>query len=162
LKHKPSKAARTEFDHGVQSWLKGRSEEAAEHFTEAIRLDPDSVEARIDLGIIYVKSGHPEKALDQCEQGLALEPNLAVLHTNKAAALAMLNRWAEAEMVARRAVQLDPRSTAAQYMVGLAMLMQDKVTPEVVEHLASAAKTYAKAKMFLIEVQEELKKKGPQ
>jgi len=47
-------------------------------------------------------------------------------------------------------------------MVGLAMLMQDKVTPEVVEHLASAAKTYAKAKMFLIEVQEELKKKGPQ
>lgn len=74
----------------------------------------------------------------------------------------MLNRWAEAEMAARRAVQLDPSSTAAQYMVGLAMLMQDKVTPEVVEHLASAAKTYAKAKMFLIEVQEELKKKGPQ
>ena len=58
--------------------------------------------------------------------------------------------------------RVDPSSTAAQYMVGLAMLMQDKVTPEVVEHLASAAKTYAKAKMFLIEVQEELKKKGPQ
>jgi hypothetical protein len=46
-------------------------------------------------------------------------------------------------------------------MVGLAMLMQDKVTPEVVEHLESAAKTYPKAKVLLIEVQQELKKKGP-
>jgi hypothetical protein len=92
LKHKPSKAARTEFDYGVQSWLKGRSEEAA--------------------------------------------------------ALAMLNRWAEAEMAARRAVQLDPRSTAAQYMVGLAMLMQDKVTPEVVEHLARRPKRMQRRRCF--------------
>ena len=161
LKHKPSKAARTEFDHGVQSWLKGRSEEAAEHFTEAIRLDPDSVEARMDLGIIYAKTGRPEQALDQDEQGLALEPNLAILHTNKAAALVMLNRWREAETAARRAVQIDSRSTAAHYMLGLAMLMQDKVTPEVAEHLASASKAYSKAKVLLIEVQEELRRNGP-
>ena len=92
LKHKPSKAARTEFDRSVQAWLKGRSEEAA--------------------------------------------------------ALAMLNRWAEAEMAARRAVQLDPRSTAAQYMVGLAMLMQDKVTPEVVEHLARRPKRMQRRRCF--------------
>ncbi|MBV9400924.1 MAG: tetratricopeptide repeat protein [Bryobacterales bacterium] len=93
MKHKPSKAARTEFDLGVQAWLKGRSEEAADHFTETIRLDPDSIEARMNLGIIYVKTGRPEQALDQDERALVLEPNLAILHTNKAAALGMLNRW---------------------------------------------------------------------
>jgi tetratricopeptide (TPR) repeat protein len=94
--------------------------------------------------------------LDEYEQALALEPNLAILHSNKAAAFVMLSRWEEAEQSARRALQLDPGSIDAHYMLGIAMMKQAKITPETAEHLAIAAKTHPRASAFLAEIQAEL------
>ena len=46
--------------------------------------------------MVYAKTGQANEALDEYEQALGLEPNLALLHSNKAAALVMLSRWKEA------------------------------------------------------------------
>jgi hypothetical protein len=114
------------------------------------------VEARTDLGIVYAKTGEANEALDQYEQALMLEPNVAVLHSNKAAALVMLGRWEEAEQAARFALQLDPESIDANYMLGIAMMMQGNITPETAAHLAIAAKKHPKARAFLAKVQADL------
>jgi tetratricopeptide (TPR) repeat protein len=156
LAHKHSKAAVQAFNRGHRAWNKGQSEQVLRYLGEAVRLDPDFVEARVDLGAVYAKTGQPEKALEQDERALALEPNLAVLQSNKAAALLMLSRWEEAEQAARRAVQLEPGSIDANYVLGIAMMMQGKITPEVAAHLAMAVKKHPRARAFLAEVQADL------
>ncbi|HSP68783.1 MAG TPA: tetratricopeptide repeat protein [Bryobacteraceae bacterium] len=156
LGHKNSKAAGKEFDRGVQAWNKGQNDQALLHLAEAVRLDPGFVEARTDLGIVYAKMGRPEQALNQYERALVLEPNLAVLHSNKAAALVMLSRWEEAERAARRGVQFDPSSIDANYMLGVALVMQNKITPEAAGHLSVAADKYPRARSLLAEVRADL------
>jgi Flp pilus assembly protein TadD len=76
--------------------------------------------------------------------------------SDKAAALVILGRWEEAELAARRALQLDPASIEAHYMLGIAMLQQSKITPETAAHLAIAAKEHPRARAFLAEVQADL------
>ena len=156
LAHKPSKAAVEAFNRGVQAWDKGQSDDALQNLDEAVRLDPDFLEARMNLGIVHAKIGQAKEALAQYEQALVLEPNLAVLHSNKAAALVMLGRWEEAEQAARRAVQLDPKSIDANYMLGIAMMMQGKITSETAARLAIAVKKHPRARAFLAEVQAQL------
>ena len=67
----------------------GQNDEALHLFSEAVRLDPGYAQARVNLGAVYVKTGFPEQALDQYEQALMLEPNVPMLHSNKAAALVL-------------------------------------------------------------------------
>jgi tetratricopeptide (TPR) repeat protein len=94
--------------------------------------------------------------LKQYELALALEPNLAGAYSNKAAAFVMLSRGEEAEHAARRALQLDPGFIDADYMLGIAMMMQGKITSETAAHLAIAAKKHPRARAYLAEVQAQL------
>jgi tetratricopeptide (TPR) repeat protein len=156
LTHKPSKAAVHAFNRGVRAWDKGQYDEAQRLFSDALHLDPGYAQARVNLGAVYAKTGLPEQALDQYEQALMLEPNVPVLHSNKAAALVMLGRWEEAEQAARRALQLDPRSIDANYMLGIALMKQGKITSETAARLAVAAKKHPRARAYLAEVQAKL------
>jgi Tfp pilus assembly protein PilF len=124
LAHNPSKGARREFDRGVRAWRKGEGDQAVQHLAEAVRLDPDFIDALNELGFVYVKTGHPELALGHLQRAVTLMPNLAVLQTNYAAALVDLGRPVEAEAVARRALQLDARSVQANHLLGVALMMQ--------------------------------------
>jgi tetratricopeptide (TPR) repeat protein len=156
LAHKPPKAAVQAFNRGVRAWNKSQNDEALRLFSEAVRLDPGYVQARVNLGAVYAKTGLPQQALDQYEQAFNLEPNVPVLHSNKAAALVMLSRWEEAEQAARRALQLDPASIDANYMLGIALMKQGKITPETAARLAVAAKKHPRARAFLAEVEADL------
>jgi tetratricopeptide (TPR) repeat protein len=156
LTHKPSQSARKEFDRGVQAEQRGQNSEAIRHFTQAVRLDPNYVEAEADLGLTYSKSGQGEAAINVFDRALALEPNWALLSGAKASALVMLSRWEEAEQAARRAVRLNPSSIESNYMLGLALLMQGKITPETARSLEMAASQYPKAREHLAEVQAKL------
>jgi tetratricopeptide (TPR) repeat protein len=155
LGHTPSKAAAKALKQGVQAWDKGQYDQALRYLTEAVRLDPDSVEALTDLGAVYARKGRAEEALKQYELALALE-HLAAVYSNQAAALVMLIRGEEAEQAARRALQLDPGFIDADYMLGIAMMMQGKITSETAEHLAIAAKKHPRARAYLAEVQAQL------
>jgi cytochrome c-type biogenesis protein CcmH/NrfG len=68
----------------------------------------------------------------------------------------MLSRCEEAEQAARRALQLDPGSIDANYMLGIAMMKQGKITPETADHLAIAASKHPRARVYLAEVQAYL------
>jgi tetratricopeptide (TPR) repeat protein len=156
LAHKHPKAADKAFNQGHRAWNKGQSDQALSYLAEAVRLDPGYVEARLNLGVIYAKTDRPEEALDQYERALELEPNLALLYSNKAATLVMLSRWDEAEQAGRRAVQLDPKSIEGNYVLGIAMMEQGKITPETAAHLAIAVKKHPRARAFLAEVEADL------
>jgi Flp pilus assembly protein TadD len=156
LTHKPSKTALKEFELATKAWEKSHNNDAIRHLSEAIRLDPGYIEAQVKLGAVYADSGQSERALVLFDGALALEPNWALIHTDRAAALVTLNRPSEAEIAARRALRLEPSSVAASYMLGCAMLMQDKITPETEAYLATAAGKYPMARSYLTKVQEYL------
>jgi tetratricopeptide (TPR) repeat protein len=156
LAHKPLKAARREFDRGLRASETGRSTEALRHFTAAVDSDPEYLEAQAYLGRLYLLQGEPSLGLKHIEQALSIEPSSDVLHSNRAAALMMLQRPAEAEQAARRALQLAPASIAAHYMLGLALLRQNRATKETAEHLKIAAGKYPDVLPWLAWVRERL------
>jgi tetratricopeptide (TPR) repeat protein len=61
-------------------------------------------------------------AVARAEQAIAIAPNLADAHNNRAAALLALQRPEPALASAERALALDPRSAAAHYNKGLTLL----------------------------------------
>jgi Flp pilus assembly protein TadD len=158
LAHHPAKPARREFELGIAAWRKGHSAEAVEHLTNAVRRDSQFIEPRAELGTVYLKIGQPERALDTLEGALEIEPLWAVLHSNKACVFLAMGRWEEAERAARKAVQLDPESIEGNYMLGISMLAQEKITPETASHLKVAAKKYPPAQMYLTQVEARLPK----
>jgi tetratricopeptide (TPR) repeat protein len=156
LAHQPSKAARKEVGWAFDAHRKGREDQEIHHLEEAVRLDPNYLEALAELGADYAMANRPGEALESYDRALGLDPNWAMLHSNKAAALVMLSRFAEAERTARKALQLDSSLVQAHYMLGFAMLMQGEITPEAAEHLAVASARYDRAKGALRQVESEL------
>jgi predicted Zn-dependent protease len=110
----------------------------------------------LDLGAIYANTNRADEALYQYERAREIEPNLALLHSNEAAAFVMLSRWEEAERAARRALQLDLKSIDGHYMLGIAMMKQGKITSETAAHLEIAATKHPRAHSYLTEVQATL------
>jgi tetratricopeptide (TPR) repeat protein len=124
LAHHPPKAAQKAFALGIRAQRRDRQTEAIQHFTTAVSLYPSYVEARAELGVLYVRTGEISKALEQFERGSELEPNSSMLHFNRAWALLSLGRAAEAEREARRVLALKPQQANAQRLIDLALRAQ--------------------------------------
>jgi Flp pilus assembly protein TadD len=149
LAHKPPKAARKEFNRGIQAWRKGRSDQALARSAKAARLDPDYLEAQVDLGVVYESTGHFSQALERFEQALALETNLQVLYENEAGVLMMLGRLYDAEETARLALRFSRYSIDANYTLGMSLVMRGEVTPEAIASLKLAAAKDPRARKAL-------------
>ena len=67
----------THFMLGValeERWGHGESDEALEHFQEAVRMDPDHIMAWFYLGLVYEKRGRPQDALLAYREALRTNP----------------------------------------------------------------------------------------
>jgi hypothetical protein len=100
LAHRVPKGACKEFDLGYKAWRRSQFNEPQPHFAEAVRLDPSFLEALTGLAVVHLKLRQSELALNNLKGALALEPDWATLHSNKASALMMLDRPGEAEQAA--------------------------------------------------------------
>lgn len=87
-----------------------RVEDAEALYRKLIRQNPGHVKARNNLGVLYDEMGAHERALEQFEGGLEIEPENVGLLINKASALASLSRFDEAEQVLLRAERVEPGS----------------------------------------------------
>jgi protein O-mannosyl-transferase len=54
----------------------GRTDEAIRCFSEALRIDPQSVEAHFNLGIILARQNRIGEAVDHFSEALRLRPDL--------------------------------------------------------------------------------------
>jgi tetratricopeptide (TPR) repeat protein len=60
----------------------GRLPEAIAHYREALEIQPQSVEARTDLGTALAKSGHFEQAIAEYKTALQLAPDCTICRSN--------------------------------------------------------------------------------
>jgi len=101
-----------------------RNEEAREQEAEAVRISPDYLEARLNLGLALSVLGRPGEA--ELEYRRALEQQLDgkqmyLAHYGLGAALAAQNRTAEALPELELAVRLKPEDADGHYNLGSAL-----------------------------------------
>jgi tetratricopeptide (TPR) repeat protein len=156
LGFKPLQAARKKFDKGMRAADKGLNTEALKHWREAVRLDPGYMQPHVQTGILRAKAGQPMLALESFLTALALEPTADFLEFNVAHTLVTLHRPSEAESYARRIARRSPSFVDAQYVLGLALVMQGKLTPEAIGALRLAAEQHSMAREVLNWVEEKL------
>jgi tetratricopeptide (TPR) repeat protein len=73
-----------------------------------MRLSPDYIEPRSNLGNLYARQGRNAEAVEQYRAALAGKPGSAEVHFNLALALAALGRRDEAQAHVRDALRIRP------------------------------------------------------
>ena len=97
------------------------SSQAAACFEQSLRLQPDSVEATNNLGLVFLGQGRLEAAQANFQQAVSLRPDLAGVHNNLGLVLLNLSRLHEAGRHLEEAIRLQPDLADAHNNLGLAL-----------------------------------------
>ncbi len=89
-----------------------RYAEAAEEFRKAVAAKPDSVIARINLGVALSQLGDVQGAAEQFEEAIRIEPGRVNAHYNLAILLAGQNKHDQAIAHLQSALAVDPNDTS--------------------------------------------------
>ncbi|RME74988.1 MAG: tetratricopeptide repeat protein, partial [Planctomycetota bacterium] len=94
---------------------------AIDEYERVLEIDPRHARTLNNLGRIYLRAQEPRKALEHLDRCVAIDPQLAEAHLNRALALLALDRPAEAASALRRALERlpegDPDRAAAQRLL---------------------------------------------
>jgi SAM-dependent methyltransferase/tetratricopeptide (TPR) repeat protein len=93
---------------------RGNVEAARDALERAAQSQPKNAWIRVNLAGTYRRLAENQKAIEQYEQAIALQPGLAEAHAQKGDALRDLGRWEEAGNAYRTALGHGKTSTAAQ------------------------------------------------
>jgi tetratricopeptide (TPR) repeat protein len=97
----------------------GRGREAESAFARALALDPKSVEAYVDLGIVRLRGNDPRGARDFFRQALAIDGKAARAWNGLGVALLRLGDERASVEAWSKAVEIDPKLYDALYNLGL-------------------------------------------
>lgn len=89
--------ANSQYMLGEIEWLRSRPAQALEHYKEAVRLEPNFVDAHIALGKAMTTLGRPEEAIQQQSEAVRLDPQNEVAHYRLCQAYRKLGRTQDAE-----------------------------------------------------------------
>jgi tetratricopeptide (TPR) repeat protein len=93
--------------------------EAIRAYENALRLEPQRVEALLNCGTLYYEQGNFEKAADCFRRAIESDPYSALAHANLGSVLEELGQLEEARQHLRQAVRLDPSHPDARYNLAL-------------------------------------------
>ncbi len=135
----------------------GATDQAVEHFAEAIRINPMCPYAHTDLGIIFLEKRKPDEAIHHFAEEIKLNPGSADAHFNLGCALNEKQKYGEAIGEYLRALQIDPEFAKAYTNMGLTEAAQGRldeavgcflkavrIRPDMVEPLANLGSIYFK------------------
>ena len=122
---------------GVTLDKQGRTEEAVEHYLQALRVMPDYVKAHYNLGNALYKQGRTEEAVEHYLQALRLKPDYAEANNSLGVALDRQDRTEEAIERYLQALRLKPDYAEAHNNLGVALDKQGRIE-EAIEHFLQA------------------------
>ena len=118
---------------------KGRTSEAIDQFTEALRINPDYAEAHNNLGYALLVTGRTSAAIEQCREALRIDPTYAHAHNNLGNALAQTGRASEAIDHYKQTLRMNPNSADAHSDLGAALALMGRIC-EAIEELKAAVR----------------------
>ena len=83
-------------------------QEAIEHYTEAIHLDPNHSPAYYSRGIAYHNLGEHQRAIQDYDKAIQLDPDYALAYGIRGSAYYCLGQYQRAVEDLDKAIQLDP------------------------------------------------------
>jgi len=105
----------------------GQFEEAGPLLEQGVAMQPDWVEARLELADNFLARGRPAEAIASCEEAIRLQPDHARAHLRLANAQAADQQPAKAMASLEEAVRLDPGLWEARYLLGVEHAVAGKV-----------------------------------
>lgn len=116
---RPVDETRAAIHRAVALQARDLNEGAIRKLQEALRHDPDDVDAHRLLAQQYVRRRDPARALEEFDRALAGAPDYVEALVSKAQLLELLDRAGEAEAAYRRALAADPFSTRVRLLYGV-------------------------------------------
>ena len=92
----------------------GKVAEGENHLLEAVRIRPTLAAAWNNLGVLYLRQGRPQKAVDALERGIAAAPEDELLYLNLGRIYVQTKRYAEAKAAILRLLRVKPESGIAK------------------------------------------------
>lgn len=160
LAHKPMKAARKAYDAALKAQKKGDTKQWEAKLREAVALDGDFFEARNNLGALLLRTSRPAEALEQFRAAVAIDPNATAVLTNLSASLLELREPKDAEKAARQVLRIEPDSPQGHYLLGIALVHQNRFTEEAVDHLEASSEAFPKAERAAAIVRDRMRKQA--
>jgi tetratricopeptide (TPR) repeat protein len=114
----------------------GRTGEAIAETLEALRVDPRSVQAEINLVSLYGRLGRYQEATAHYEAAVAIDPNQADLHYNYGVLLLKQGRIGDAEAAFQEAVRINPSYVEAHNNLGTVFEQQGRLDAALREFAA--------------------------
>ena len=118
----------------------GRDSEALAEYLEALRVDPDFVQAHVNLISVYGRQKQYERAEHHYGQAMRLDPNREECHYNFGVLRSEQGRHSEAAEAYKQALRLNPGSAEAHNNLGYSLqhLGRDE---EALEHFHAAIRS---------------------
>ena len=111
--------------------------EAKREFVRALELDPGHALARIYLAWLMVLLGDHAGAAVEGRKAQELEPMSSVIHTGAGYGLFLAKRYDDAVVQCQKALEIDPDSIIAIYVIGMCRAQQSRL-PEAISLMEQA------------------------
>jgi Flp pilus assembly protein TadD len=101
---------------------------------DVVKKSPNKARPRNNLGIIYYKTGHLDKAVKELEIAIRLAPGIDDTHCNLGVVYNAQNRLSKAIVELRAALRLNPDNAEARYNLGVAYHQQGRLVKAMREY----------------------------
>lgn len=149
--------ATEEFRKFRQASEQGNTEAAIRHLRVAIAIDPANTDAYNHLGVLLFHSNQPLEAIEAFAAMTEIDPANFRGYLNLSFVMHSQNRFADAERMARKALEFSRSDVRARYLLGVSLAAQHKRSEEALENLRTAAPEFPDA---LLEISRLLIEKG--
>jgi tetratricopeptide (TPR) repeat protein len=119
--------------------VKGDQSKAIDHLQKAAQIDPQFSDAYNGLGVVHMALGQTQMASEEFQQAINLEPDHDQAVANLSIALFRLQRFRDAEQVARRSLKLNPTRSKLRYVLGMSIVTDGGDKTEALFNLQRAA-----------------------
>jgi protein O-GlcNAc transferase len=119
--------SRAHFNRGVELQQKGDLDGARQAYEQALKIMPNRVDARSNLGLVYLNLGQHEQAIEHFRRALALKPDLAQVRVFLGLAHFRADQNEAAQRELTLALQAQPGHPQALHLLGLCRLKLDQI-----------------------------------
>jgi tetratricopeptide (TPR) repeat protein len=130
----------------------GNVRSSVHHLENALKLYPNYLEARNNLGAQYIELQEYEKAVAQFQRAIQINDRVVQPFNNLSVALFTLQRYADAEAAARHALGLDPSNSITRYLLGCTLATEDRNAAEALEMLRATESVFPESRLLIAKI----------
>lgn len=145
LSHKVSGKVLKEAGEADKDLKKGDFNKMIVHLQNVVAMDPEFIAARRNLSLAYLKTRQLEKAIASFQELAALDPRAPLPYAGLSATYYDMNRMADSEAAARRALQIDSSYELGHFLLGTTLAAQNREHQQALRHLAQAIRRFPSA-----------------